>query len=280
MQSLESSPGIAPVPTVAERFQRLLEVVGRRWPILVSVTLVAAVVAAVVASTGSERYEATAKVLLAPSPIIGSADDEGSSAPADPERDINTKIDLIRLESVARQVHQRLGLRMSQDALARKVTATPEGTTDIINVTATDASPSRAAAIANGFAHQYVAFRERVARSTLRKARAGVERLVDSLTPAQLATERGRVLESRMHELELQSAIQTGGAQVVLNALPPASPAGPQPAKSGVIGALIGLMLALVIVMVLELTRRRVPEPDELTTFDESELQALFQGGR
>jgi uncharacterized protein involved in exopolysaccharide biosynthesis len=280
MRSLEQSPLPAPVPTVAERFQRLLEIVRRRWPILVSVTVMAAVVAALVASTGSERYDATAKVLLGESSIIGSTELDGASDPADPERDINTKIDLIRLESVARLVRQRLDLPMSSDALARKVTATPEGTTDIVNVTATDSSATRAAAIANGFAHEYVAFRERVARSTLREAQAGVKTLIGSLTREELASPRGRLLEARMHELELQSAIQTGGAQVVLNALPPASPAGPRPVMSGIVGAVIGLMLAIVVVMVLELTRRRVTEPDQLVTLDESELEALFQGGR
>jgi polysaccharide biosynthesis transport protein len=280
MRSVDTSSGVAAVPTVAERFQRLLEILRRRWPILVSVPVVVAVVAAFVAGTGTERYDATAKVLLSNTPIIGSTDPDGTPAPADPERDLNTKIGLFRLESVAREVRQRLALPMSGEALVDKVTATPEGTTDIVAVTASDASATRAAAIANAFAEEYVAFRERVARSTLRKALAGIEALMASLSAEERASERGRALESRMRDLEVQSAIQTGGAQVVLEAAPPTSPAAPRPVISAVLGAIIGLMLALVIITVLELTRRRVGEQDQLIHFDESELEALFRGGR
>jgi hypothetical protein len=44
--------------------------------------------------------------------------------------------------------------------------------------------------------------------------------------------------------------------------------------------SLLWLFIALVIVAVLELSRRRVGEPDQLGGFDDSELEALFRDGR
>jgi uncharacterized protein involved in exopolysaccharide biosynthesis len=262
------------IPTVAERLRRLIEIARRRWLILLLVPGVAAAAAAAVASGAAKEYHATAKVLLSDAPIVDHAEPGESSSPADPERDINTKIELIRLGTVADRVQSRLGLHVSQEALVGKVSATPEGTTNIVDVTATDARPARAAAIANGFADEYVAFRGRIARSTLREAAEGVRRQLASLGPSDVSSARATALRSRLQELETESAVQTGGAKVVLNAAVPTSPTGPRLMMAAVLGAVIGFTLALLIVAVLELMG---PTPAERRRREtEDDLESLF----
>jgi tyrosine-protein kinase len=270
------------VPTVAERLDRLIDIARRRWLLVVSV-IVWAAAGGVLASGGQKEYSATSKVLLSDSPIIASADQNRSSTPGDPERDTNTQVGLITIGTVADRVQQRLGLHLSQKALIRKVTATPEGTTNIVDVTATDASPARARAIANGFADEYVAFRERVARSSVDEGLRGVRRQLASLSASQAASAQGAALKSRLHDLQIASAGQTGGAQVVFRATTPATPNGPHRLRSGVLAAVAGLMLALAIVTVLELRGMRRRDEDRVESpwiMDDAELPAMFPGAR
>jgi uncharacterized protein involved in exopolysaccharide biosynthesis len=266
------------VPTVAERLDRLIGVWRRHWLIVALVVGLAAVVAAVVASRTAKQYDATAKVLLNNGDIVGSADPARTWPPSDPERDTNTKIGLIKLGTVADGVKARLRLHMSEKALTNKVNVTPEGTSNIVDVTATDGSRTRAAAIANGFADEYVGFRERVARSALREALTSAQRQLAALSAVDRSSARGLALQSRIRQLEIASATQTAGAQVVVRAPVPESASGPHVVRSGLLGALTGLMLAVVIVAVLEVKDRRSRERDELESafgvavFDPSDI--------
>jgi tyrosine-protein kinase len=270
------------VPTVAERLDRFIDIARHRWLLVVSVIALAAA-GGILASDGQKQYSATSKVLLSDSPIIASAGPTRSSTPGDPERDTNTQVGLITIGTVADGVERRLDLQLPREALVRKVTATPEGTTNIVDVTATDPSPARARAIANGFADEYVAFRERVARSSLDEALRGARRQFASLSATQAASPQGAALKSRIHDLQTASATQTGGAQVVFRAQTPASPDGPHRLRAGVLGALAGLMLALAVVTVLELRsmRRRGEDPIEFPwIMDDAEVRSAFPGAR
>jgi tyrosine-protein kinase len=269
-----------PVPTVAERLDRLIEIARRRWIFVISLTVLAAA-AGILAAGGTKQYTATSKVLLSDSPIVPSSDPSQSSTSGDPERDVNTQVGLVTLGTVADRVDARLRLNLSEQALVGKVKASPQGTTNIVAVSATDASPTRARAIANAFADEYVAFRKRVAQSTLNDARNSVRGQLASLSRAQRASGQGAALKSRLHQLQIASAIQTGGAAVVFRAPTPTSPSAPRPLRSAVLGGLAGFMLALVIVIVLELRTPRVRDEDLIDPWiaDEgAELKAPLSG--
>jgi len=241
------------VPTVTEHLARLLAILRRRYIILVVMTVVAALVAGTIASTSEKQYAATSKVLLSDAPIVRSTELNRATAPGDPEREVNTQISLIRIGTVADAVRARLHLSMSRQALTDKVHTSAVGTTNIVNVTAKDSDPKRAAAIANGFARQYVAFRDVIAQSGLREAATRIRAELAALDPADNGSARGRGLRSRLHELEIASASETGGAEVVLVAAPPFSASGPSTLRSALIGAVLGLLVALGVIALLEL---------------------------
>ena len=255
----------AGLPTVAEHLGRLLAIIRRRRGILLVMTLGAGVVAAAIASAGGNHYTATAKVLLGDAPIVGSTDLERATPPGDPERDLNTQISLVRIGTVADAVRERLHLDTSREALTDKVRASAEGTTNIVDVTAEDSNSRRAASIANGFAREYVAFRDRIAQSGLREAANRVRTELAALEATDRAGGRGAALATRLHELESASASESGGAQVVLAASPPSHAIGPRPLVSGLLGALLGLLVAIGIVVCLELLRIGSRGREELT---------------
>jgi uncharacterized protein involved in exopolysaccharide biosynthesis len=247
------TPAGSAVPTVADHLARALEIIRRNATILAVMTLGAGIVAGAIASLGSGHYDATAKLLLSDTPIVRSTELERATPPGDPEREVNTQISLIRIGTVADAVRARLHLQTSRDALTRKVRTAAEGTTNIVDVTAEDANATLAASIANGFAREYVAFRDTIAQSALREAANRVRSELAGLTAADRSGGRGKALTSRLHELEIASASETGGAEVVLRATPPRTASGPRPLKSALIGAFLGLLVALGIVACIEL---------------------------
>jgi Mrp family chromosome partitioning ATPase len=252
----------------AERLREYLRVARRRWIVLVAVTGIVAVVALLISLAGTKKYDATAVLLLREVEPVNSILGNSSSV-SDPERESNTQIGLIKLDAVAEGVKEQLHLKTSASELLEQVTTEFQGNSDLVSVTVRDESPRLAAAIANGFATQYVFFRRDTARASLEEAATLARNRLESLSPEDLASTEGRQLEARLRELEIASSLQTGGVEVVRRASVPVSPAVPKPLLSTFIGLLVGFVLAVLIVILLEFADRRLK--------DEDEAQAIFE---
>lgn len=265
------------VPTLSERLRTLGGIARRRWLLLVAVPLAAALVAGFVAGQQTKHYESTAKLLLGDSDLVPSpALDTTSGGPGDPERATNTKVGLIKLEAVAAGVRERLHLPLTPEELAKKVKTKVEGTSSIVDVTATDATPARASAVANAFAGEYVRFRMKLAQNSLLQAERAIRGRLDALTPAQRKSPAGAALASRLRSLSLDAASQTGGVEVVVRAIPPRSAAGPKPVKAAAIGLVGGLLLALMAVAGLELADRRIKDEEDMESTFETQVLAYI----
>jgi succinoglycan biosynthesis transport protein ExoP len=265
------------VPTLSERLRTLGGIARRRWLLLLAVPLAAALVAGFVAGQQTKRYESTAKLLLGDSDLVPSpSPDTSSGGPGDPERATNTKVGLIKLEAVAARVRDRLHVRLTPEELAKKVTTTVEGTSSIVDVTATDSTPARAAVVANAFAGEYVRFRMQLAQNSLLQAERAIRERLGALTPAQRTSPAGSALASRLRSLSLDAASQTGGVEVVVRAIPPRSAAGPKPVKAAAIGLVGGLLLALMAVAGLELADRRIKDEEDVESTFETRVLAYI----
>jgi capsular exopolysaccharide synthesis family protein len=275
MQSPSGPPGFqtgqpdAWVPrSPAERLREYLRIARRRWLVLAVVTGVVTAVALLMSLTGTEKYDATAVLLLRDGEpadsILGS-----TGSDSDPERETNTQIGLIKLETVAENVREDLGLDVSTSELLDQVSTEVEGNSDLVSVTARDPDPRRAAAIATSFAEQYVNFRRESARASLDEAAELARNRLDSLSTEDRFSTEGRQLEARLRELEIAASLQTGGVEVVRRASVPTSPAVPRPMLSAFIGLILGLALALLVVIAREFADRRLK--------DEEEAQAVIE---
>jgi Mrp family chromosome partitioning ATPase/capsular polysaccharide biosynthesis protein len=259
----ESSPAGWSARSPAELLRAYLKVARRRWVVLVSITLLVAGIAVAVSLSGTKQYDATAKLLLHNDQPINDLLGLASSNTNDPERETNTELGLIKLETVAQRVRSSLHLQTPAKDLLDKVKAEIDGNTNLVSLTVRDPNPRRAATLANAFANEYVEFRKESARANFEEA---AKRLA-SLSPDS-GSEGNSQLDSRLRELQIASSLQTGGAEVVRPASPPTSAAVPRPALSAVVGLLVGLLLAVAVVMLLEFADRRIN--------DEDEAQAVF----
>ena len=230
---------------------------------LVSITLLVAGIAVVVSLSGTKQYDATAKLLLHNDQSLNALLNLTSPSANDPERETNTELGLIKLETVAQRVRNNLHLKTPVKDLLDKVEAEIDGNSNLVSLTVRDPDPRRAAALANSFANEYVEFRKESARANFEEA---AKRLA-SLSPDGRSADNSQ-LETRLRELQIASSLQTGGAEVVRLASPPTNAAVPRPLLSGVIGLFVGFLLAVVVVMLLEFADRRIT--------DEDEAQALF----
>lgn len=257
---MQAETGVARSP--AERLREYLRVVRRRWLVLALVTGAVAVVALLLSLAGTKKYDASAVLLLREADpvdaILGN-----SSEVSDPERESNTQIGLIKLDPVAEGVEEELDLTVSTSDLLEQVSTEFQGNSDLVEVTVRDESPRLAAAIANAFATEYVAFRRDTARASLEEAAKLANERLESLSAEERESTEGRQLEARLRELEIASSLQTGGVEVVRRASVPTDPAVPRPMLSTFVGLIVGLTLALIIVLLLEFVDRRLKDEEE-----------------
>lgn len=256
--------------TPAERLYEFGKMVRRRWQLIAAVAALTTAAALLISLTSTSQYDATAKLLLRTNePIDTLLDRPSGGGPVDPERETNTKVALIKLETVADRVATKLGLRVTAQELLDQVTAKIEGTSDIVAITVRDPEPRRAARIANSFAQEYVAFRRQSARASIDEAADLARSRLDSLDAQARVSEEGRQLEARLRELEIAASLQTGGAEIVRRAAVPTSVASPRPVRTALLGVFLGLALGIGFAASREFLDRRLR--------DEMQAQALFE---
>jgi capsular polysaccharide biosynthesis protein/Mrp family chromosome partitioning ATPase len=244
----------------------------------VCVTGIALAVALLVAMSGAKQYRATSRVLLNDTQVVGIPQGTPTVPNPDPERDINTKIALIKLPPIVNAVNHKLHLGMTTRQLAKKVETAAEGSSNIVDITATAKSRSDAKAIATAFAQEYASFRRDVAQSSLREAADQTRSQLSALGPAGQNSAQGIALSKQVRALTLAAAVQTGGALVVTKA--PNAIASPSHSKAlvGIVGVIVGGLIAILAVFLLELTDRRIKDPDDVAAgFGETILAEIPQ---
>lgn len=246
-----------------QRLIDYLRVVRRRWWLVALVTALVTGGALAVSLTSTKLYDATAKLLLVQDePVNRLLNPNAPAQSGDVERSINTKVELIKLDTVANQVRRELRLSESTDDLLSKVTTRVEGTSDIVGVTVRDTNPRRAARIANAFASSYVDFRRRSARRSIENAVELARNQLNSLSAEARQSEQGQRLQARLRELEIAATLQTGGVEIVRRATVPSDAARPRPLLSAALGLVLGLLVAVALALIVEFADRRLKDEE------------------
>lgn len=139
----------------------------RSQVVLILLVTVAAVVSAVAyLAVRHERYSTTSNILVAP---LSLSDPLAEGLPfiresSDGSRPVQSAVGLLATPVVARATAQRLGSGWTQRKVSDAVVVVPRGESDIVAITATDDSASRATRLANAYARAAL----RVRRAALR----------------------------------------------------------------------------------------------------------------
>ena len=146
-------------------------------------------------------------------------------------------------------------------ALYHDITATGDGNTGFITITAHASTPEGAAQIANAFGKAVVTLRTQQANGLLGTA-------IDQLS-AELAQMRpgnvGRAqLSGQIQRLRALRASQGDDAQILQWALPSSTPVAPRKTRTVGLGAVLGLLLGIGAVFLANGADRRIRHPEDL----------------
>lgn len=150
-----------------------LHVLRRRAWLVLLCTIAVPAVAIAWTRQQDEKYEAHSKVLLEPAGFEQSLASpvDGPDATSDSGDSLATDVGVAALESIAARTERALARRGTPTEVAGKVEASSDGEANVIQISATDTDPERAATIANAYARQFVSFRRAEARRRIRSAR-------------------------------------------------------------------------------------------------------------
>jgi len=151
----------------------------RKWIILGAVLVVTAAALAW-SMLQPNVYQGEAKVLVtaqdAGSALLGSSLSELSGQP---ERGLQTQVQLMQLRPLAERVIRRLGMRTTPDKLLGRVTVTAVGQTNLVSIVVTDSTPKLASDTAQAFAAEYVAWSRELKRASITAAADEVQARLD-----------------------------------------------------------------------------------------------------
>ena len=256
----------------------------RRRKGVIALALVVVVGATLAASyLQTKVYQGTAEVLLQSTTV-----DNPLSSPTGqtgvPAADVQTQIEVLTSQPVRDAVAKQLGS-------APTVTVVELAQTDIIQVKAQSTDPQRAATVADAYANAYIAVRRTkaidnlVAVGTQLQSRVtDLQKQIDALDARlnagsaadralanqnlgpqrdALVNQQG-LLKQQLDQIQVESALQTGGAQLVTPATVPTSPIKPRPKRNAVIAVAVGLVFGVGVAFLFEYLDDSIKDRDDL----------------
>jgi len=250
--------------------QEYVRVLRRRKWVVVAVMAVAVAGTLGLALSSQKVYQATAEVLLehrSTQNLFDAVKDIG-----DPSRLPETEMKVMQSQPVRTEVQARIGTPPG-------ISTSQSGSADIIDIKAESTVPATAAKIANTYAQAYIDYRRKGAVDDILAASKEIQLKIDDLqkqidavdaqaraaaanssaTSNALITSRSDALVSqqnvfkvKLNELQVTTALNTGGAQLVNPASAPSSPVRPRPLSSGVLAGSVGLLLGVGLAFLLE----------------------------
>jgi tyrosine-protein kinase len=245
-----------------ERWLRLLR---RRWWVILSCFVLAAGAAAAYSFTRPKQYTASASLLFSKSQIASALLGTSSSYNPDPARTAETNVKLVYSPGVAELVSRDLGGRPTPLEISQAISASSEGQSDFVAVSATGRSPSFAARLANLYAQDFINYRRAVERDQINQVIGSLQSQLKAMTPQERLSDAGLTLHARITQLMTISDLQAGDAQLVAPASIPLSPSSPKTKLNIAIGGMLGLLLGVGLAVLLERLNRRMRGREEVS---------------
>jgi capsular polysaccharide biosynthesis protein len=181
----------------------------------------------------------------------------------DRNRRAATNLQLVSLDDISRRAAQSLGGGATVDSVRSHLKISGEPQSDLISVTGSASTSQASARLANAVADAYIAFRAEANRARIAEAQDLLRRRIAALAPEELASARGVSLRRRAVELARQQSIEAGDAEIVQPATPPGAASTVSNKRVAAVGLLGGAGLALLLVLGLERSDRRVRDDEE-----------------
>lgn len=152
---------------------------------------------------------------------------------------------------------------ITPEQVKSSVSISPQGESDVVDVSATTTSPARSARLANTYAQSFVATQAASSQKYFAAAKKVVERQYQALSGEEREEPQGLALLNRVQSLATLAKLKSGEAKVLQTASTPTSPSSPKVTRNTALAAVLGLLLGLGLAFMLERLNRRLREPEE-----------------
>jgi capsular polysaccharide biosynthesis protein len=202
-----------------------------------------------------KTYTAQATILFDESPSL--------IASADSERQLATiqKLTMTR-DVLTRSAHKLRGETVG--TLAGKVHASVDPRANIVLVTASAASPERAARTANAVATAFLARNRAVELGQLRATQTRLTNLIQQLKASPGGKAEIPVIRARLSDLSVSAATAGSELQLADPARPPSAPSSPRPVRNAAFAFIAALFIGILVALGRERIAPRVGESREL----------------
>jgi polysaccharide biosynthesis transport protein len=238
----------------------------RKWLIVIAVVATVGVALALTLIK-TPIYEGQAEMLVQPR-STDSLFDPNTGQRNDPNRTLQTEIQVLKSDQVQQRVKDALGLKTDPP----DVTGSPIGQTDVVAVKARSTDPRTAQMVADAYVQAYIDFRRTQSVDDLLAASQEIQVKVDQLQQqidaldqqvAAAPEDQRAALEStlsgqrtalinqqalfkqKLDQLQVDAALRTGGAQMTKPASLPTDPVEPRPLRTGALALVVGLLLGI-----------------------------------
>jgi non-specific protein-tyrosine kinase len=258
--------------------RRYLSLFRRRRGIIILTTLIVVASAIGASLLQTPVYQGSARVLIRQQSTDSLFD--ATAAQASSQQSIQTEIELLKSEPVRAAVTERLGS-------APGLSVSQVGTTEVIELSAESTDPEQAAAVANAYATAYADLRRKQAVDELAAAGKEIQAKVTNLQrdidavviptpppgrspdvgPTQLRdalVQQQALFKQKLDELQVDSALKTGGAQLVTPASVPTSPVRPTTTRNALLALGVGLIFGVALAFVFEYLDDSIKGKEEL----------------
>lgn len=272
---MEIEPQTESTIEIREYLRVLME---RKWWAILTVAIVTAT-AIITSLLITPIYQATATILVkeqaVPAALFGEYTPEVS---IQPERNLQTQVQLLGLRPLAESVIQKLGLKVTPQEFLNMVKIEPLRLTNLIDINVEHTDPALAATIANEMANQYITWSKETSLRELTKAKeeigAKLEETKSELEAvsreiAEIRAGGGTVSQEKEARLEMlnnlylilsekyeglriNEAMQKGGAELVSAAIVPDEPIKPRIKLNAILALVVGLMLGVGLAFFIE----------------------------
>ncbi len=239
-----------------------LHALVRRWWVIVLVAVIGGVAGYLFAQREPKRYTATAALLFTNPSLDQQLANEQVLTNLDPNRLAATNQALVELPTVSNMVAGTLHIPASR--VSSEVSFGSTDQSDVMPISVIDSSPSMAAAIANNYVRDYIAFRIGATDQELAAMQTKINNEIAALGTGGTSTSTGQQLVNARTQLNVLKSEQDGDAQVVQTSSAPTSPSSPNPKRDGLVGLLLGLLVGAGLVSVLQRRDRKLRTVDEV----------------
>jgi capsular exopolysaccharide synthesis family protein len=244
--------------------ERTVKVLRRRGWVVVLCVVLTTVAAFGLSKLQTKEYTATASLVFNDQSVAQQASGIQGATQNDPQGQRATNLMLVQLANVvAQQAAATMNHSLTAGQIKSAVSASQQGQSNVVSVSATWPNPVTAARIANAFTDAFIQQQRRSDQATVQDAITLVLQQYKGLTRAGRATTQGQSLLDRIESLRVLKAMQNN-TQLVQAATVPSSPSSPKVLRNLILGAVLGLLLGLFVAFQLERFDQRLREPRDV----------------